>query len=61
MKVDAPIHEYDGIEYIIVDQVKDSKDFMKWLDGQTVPDIPDIEAAYVWDYQRYMEYRALRS
>jgi uncharacterized NAD(P)/FAD-binding protein YdhS len=51
----VPIHNYKGLNYVIIDEVDDPKDFSKWLNNQTAPDIPDVEAAYLWDYERYLD------
>jgi len=51
------VYSYRGISYVIVDQTVDPNGFRAWLFGQTQPVVPDVEAAYSWDYELYLQLR----
>lgn len=50
----ANIYIYQGLDFVIVDETEKPNIFKKWLDGQSVPEVPDVDAAYLWDYQRWL-------
>lgn len=56
----AVTREFNGILYVIVDETENPKDFLNWLNGQTMPVIPDAPTcAYAWDYERYLDERLI--
>ena len=56
------VEEKPYFTYIRISELEEweKAPFSKWLYGQTLPLIPNLEpqdATYSWDYERWVEYR----